>query len=174
MLHPPSRTDTQNKNHAGQSKMTRLSCLFLLGVLVVCVGCNTTDRSNERELDSVFRYQDSAHQIEEFKKKSFSRQIDLYLYAMKSKPPKSLAMYLAANGDAIVPTLMNRLDAEPEEENEEELINALGRMSILVPSIRRNNKLIELVRKKTLQMKDRDLRTRSEKSLDLILNTVHD
>src|SRR5690348_3115475 len=165
-----SRTHAQKKNRVVPSRVMRYLLLFLLGTLVVCAGCVRVDSSKERELDLVFRYQDSAHQIEEFKKNSFCRQIDLYLYAMKYKPSKSLAMYLAANGDAIVPTLLNRLDTERDEENEQELIDALQKMSILVPSLRANKELIEVVRRRTREMKDQGLRQRSEKSLELILS----
>ncbi len=153
--------------------MQRLS-VFLFGMLAVCAGCTKIDSSKERELDSVFHFQDSAHQIEEFKKRSFCEQIDLYLYAMKYKPPKSLAMYLASNGDAILPTLLNRLDTELDEENERELIDALQKMSILMPSLRTSKTLAEVVRKRISGMKDQELREQSEKSLELILNPVRE
>jgi hypothetical protein len=92
---------------------------------------------------------------------------------MRLKPPLSLAEYLAANGEAILPTMMNRLATEPEERNQEALIEALETMSIGVPSIRTNKELLELVRRRTSEMKDTYLRELSEKSLKAMLNPPH-
>lgn len=93
---------------------------------------------------------------------------------MKSKPPISLAEYLAADGEAILPTIMNRLGTEPDEENQMALIEALETMSIVVPSIRTNKGLLELVRRKTSEMKDTYLQELSEKSLKMMMNPPHE
>jgi hypothetical protein len=85
---------------------------------------------------------------------------------MKGKPPISLAEYLAADGEAVLPTMMNRLETEPEEANQVALIQALETMSIVVPSIRTNKELLGLVRRRASEMKDTYLRELSEKSLN--------
>lgn len=145
-------------------------------MIALCLGggCGNFDRAKQRKLNSLFRDQNPAHRIAEFKRRSFCEQIDLHLYAMKGKPPISLAEYLAADGEAVLPTMMNRLETEPEEENQVALIEALETMSIVVPSIRTNKELLELVRRRASEMKDTYLRELSEKSLKSMLNPPHE
>jgi hypothetical protein len=134
-------------------------------------GCAKIDKEKQAELDSIFRMQDTPHQVEEFKKKSYCRQIDLYLYAMKQMPPVSLATYLAANGESVLPTLLNRLSTEADEINQRNLIGALAEMSVEMTSLKENKNVVEVVRRKIEEMKNPFNRERAEKSLRVILDT---
>jgi len=111
----------------------------------------------------------TAREIEEFKKKSYCQQIDLYLYAMKQMPPISLARYLAANGESVLPTLLNRLSTEPDELNQQSLIRALEQMSVELTSLKQNREVVELVRRRIEEMKNQSNRERAERSLRIIL-----
>lgn len=159
----------QQRGNAVRAKWGKDLSIFLMNALCL-VGCGNFDRAKQRELNSLLRDQNPAHRIAEFKRRSFGEQIDLHLYAMKSKPPISLAEYLAADGEAVIPTIMNRLGTESDEANQMALFEALETMSIVVPSIRTNKELLELVRRKTSEMKDTYLRELSEKSLKMLTN----
>jgi len=113
----------------------------------------------------------TAREIGEFKKKSYCQQIDLYLYAMKQMPPISLATYLAANGESVLPTLLNRLSTETDELNQRDLISALAEMSIEMTSLKENKNVVEVVRRKIEEMKNPFNREGAEKSLRVILET---
>ena len=91
---------------------------------------------------------------------------------MKGYPPRSLAMYLAANGDSILPTLLNRISTEPNERDQQELIKALEQFSLLQPSLKENKQVLSVIRQKIQEMKDPFYRERAQKSLDIILGNL--
>jgi hypothetical protein len=162
------------RNQEGTLRPINTAKLLVLTLLLVATlacqgGCGKIDKAKESELQSVLKLSDESHRIEEFKKKSYSRQIDLYLYAMKSYPPRSLAPYLAANGDSILPTLLNRISTDADARNQQELIEALEVISILQPSLKENKQVLAVVRQKIEEMKDPFYRERAEKSLSIIV-----
>jgi hypothetical protein len=158
------------RNHAADCGLRRgASTLLLVGILAMCTGCVRIDKEKQRELDSILGMRNTAREIEEFKKKSYCQQIDLYLYAMKQMPPISLAMYLEANGDSVLPTLLNRLSTEPDEINQQNLISALEQMSVELTSLKQNREVVELVRRRIEEMKNPTNRERAERSLRIIL-----
>jgi hypothetical protein len=154
---------------AHNSAKTHVIGLLLVGTLACQVGCKEIDKAKERELRSVLLLPDEAHRIEEFKKKSYCRQIDLYLYAMKGYPPRSLAPYLAADGDAVLPTLLNRISTDADERDQQELIEALEVISIVLPSLKENKQVLTVVRQRIKEMKDPFYRESAERSLRIIL-----
>jgi hypothetical protein len=160
------------RNHAADCGLrTGASTLLLVGILAMCTGCVRIDKEKQRELDSILGMRNTAREIEEFKNKSYCQQIDLYLYAMKQMPPISLATYLAANGESVLPTLLNRLSTETDEINQGDLISALAVMSIEMTSLKENKNVVEVVRHKIEEMKNPFNRERAEKSLRMILET---
>lgn len=162
-IHAPNN---QQRNRAAYSAPQNCTlALVLLCVVVPIAGCVRIGEDQKSELDSILQIRDTRQRIDEFKKKSYCRQIDLYLYGMKQMPSVSLGMYLAADGDSVVPTLMNRLTTEDDEFNKTYLIGALGEMSIVLPSLRTNLNVVAIVNHEIEAMKDPVNRERAGKSL---------
>jgi len=142
--------------------------LFLIGCIVFSTACGGRD-PQEKEYQAFIRIHDGERQIEEFKKKSYCAQIDLYLYATRLYPPAhGMAMYIAHSGEAILPTLLNRLRTEKEERIQSDLIYALRVMAVLHPDLKNNKEVLEVVRQKIEEMHGSYL-SESEESLKRIL-----
>ena len=140
--------------------------LFLVGCFVLLTACGGPQKE---EYDAFIRIHDEKQLIEEFKKKSYCAQIDLYLYAMRGYPPRlGMATYIAHSGEAILPTLLNRLRTEKDQRIQSDLIYALRTMAVLHPDLKNNKEVLEVVRQKIEEMHEPYL-SESEESLKRIL-----
>lgn len=163
----------QNKIHAGQtgaaSNMKTMRPLFLAS-FVVCTLLVACGDPLSRELNALWRIQDGPRRTEEFHKRSYDHQIDLYLYAMQKRPPLSgTAVYIASNGKPIIPVLLNRLRIESEESNQRHLVYVLRVMAVNEPRLKEDSNVIANVKSVISQMKSAHYRAETDQLLKAIL-----
>lgn len=136
-------------------------------LLILCVfgiSCNYPDDYVQ------FRALPQDQQRAQFKQLPPDKQIDYYLYDRSHEPPRmGFEEDIASQGRTILPVLLRRLKAEPEDYRRHHLIWAIEVMHRKYVPLNEDTEVTGTVEDVVGQMKDRDWQNSSRKSLQVIL-----
>ena len=142
----------------------------LLGVLSALVLCASCPGPHRAEILQLMKIHPENERVRVFNSYSYSKQIDIYLEAMNGEPPLlGFATYVAANRDAILPTLLNRIRTAPDDRTRQELLYVLEKMAKFFMPLRDRDDVVKTAKEATSQIRDPLYRERAEASLKVIL-----
>lgn len=152
------------RSHAAQTLRYTAIVISLLGCLA-CTGCPPPSMSTEcREF---FALQASERE-KQFPTFDLDKQLDLYRCGMNRRPPaSSLSLLIAERGEAAIPTLLQKLEAEKDELFQYAIIDVFEVMSVK-GYLRDRRDVIDRIRQVVAKMKVPTFREMAEKDLDQI------